>query len=101
MPKVLEADCHPSALPHLSALHGDLQDEGQATVVKVLIQGDEGTVHATLQQIVAVLLQADGLYPVYHPVVGPHQNVCAAAHTHGKASCSVLSHNSSSYPPYV
>lgn len=41
---------------HLCVLHGNLQDEGQAAEVECLIQGNEGTVYATLQKVIAVLL---------------------------------------------
>lgn len=35
-------------LVYLSVLGGDLEEQSQAAVVKVVIQGDQSTVHAAL-----------------------------------------------------
>lgn len=61
---------------YLRVLHGDLQDERQAAVVKGLVQSHERSMHAALQQVAAVLPQTDGHHPVDHLLVGPHKHVC-------------------------
>lgn len=77
---------------YLGVLGGDLQHKSQAVVVKVLIEGQQGPVHATLHQVVPILAQPDGLDPVNDLIIGPHQHICTTArawfratshHTHG------------------
>ena len=63
-------------LRYLSVLIGDLEEQGQAGEVKVVVQSDQGPVHAALQQDVGVVPQADALHPADHSLVAPHQHVC-------------------------
>lgn len=71
---------------YLGVLGGDLQHKGQAVVVEVLIQSQQGPVHAALHQVVPVLAQPDGLDPVNHLVVGPHQHICTTARARLRAT---------------
>ena len=61
---------------YLSVLVGDLEEQCQAAVVEVVVQGDQGAVHAALQEDVGVVPQADALHPADDPLVAPHQHVC-------------------------
>lgn len=60
---------------HLCVLHRNLQDECEAAVVEGLVQSDERSMNAALQQVATVLPQTDGLDPVDHLLIGPHQHV--------------------------
>lgn len=60
---------------HLGVLCGDLQDQGQRVVVEVLVQGQQGTVHAALLQVPCVVPEPDGLDPVDHLLIGPDQHI--------------------------
>ena len=62
---------------YLSVLGGDLEEESQAAVVEVVIQGDESSVHAALQQDVGIVPQAYALHPADDALVAPHQHICA------------------------
>lgn len=64
-----------SPAAHLGVLRGDLQQQGQRAVVKVLVQGQQAAVHPALQQVSGVVPETDGLDPVHHLVVGPDQHV--------------------------
>lgn len=63
---------------HLGVLCGDLEDQGQRVVVKVLVQGQQGPVHTTLLQVSCVIPQPDGLDPVNHLVIGPDEHIWRA-----------------------
>lgn len=60
---------------HLCALHRDLQDECETTVVEGLVQSDERSMDSALQQVAAILPQTNGQDPVDHLLVGPHQHI--------------------------
>lgn len=45
-------------------------------MVEILIQGQEGAVHAALTQVTRVVAQPDGLDPVNHLLIGPDQQIC-------------------------
>lgn len=60
---------------HLGVLRGDLEDQGQRVVVKVLVQGQQGPVHAAFLQVSCVIPQPDGLDPVNHLVIGPDEHI--------------------------
>lgn len=60
---------------HLGILRGDLEDQGQRVVVKVLVQGQQGPVHAALLQVSCIIPQPNGLDPVNHLVVGPDEHI--------------------------
>lgn len=61
---------------YLSVLGGDLEEQCQAAVVEVVVEGDQSSVHAALQKDVGVVPQADALHPADDPLVAPHQHVC-------------------------
>lgn len=61
---------------YLSVLRGDLEEQRQTAVVEVVVQGDQGAVHAALQEDVGVVPQAYALDPPDDPLVAPHQHIC-------------------------
>lgn len=61
---------------YLSVLCGDLEEQCQAAVVKVVIQGNQSSMHTAFQQDVGVVPQAYALHPADDPLITPHQNVC-------------------------
>ena len=67
---------------YLSVLRGDLEEQRQTAVVKVVVQGHQGAVHAALQQDVGVVPQADALHPADDPLVAPRQHVCGGPGPH-------------------
>lgn len=62
--------------PYLRVLRRDLQDERQAVVVEVFVEGQQRPVHPALNEVVRVLAKPDGLDPVDDLVIGPHQHIC-------------------------
>lgn len=76
--------------PYLRVLRGDLQDERQAVVVEVFVEGQQRPVHPALNEVVRVLAKPDGLDPVDDLVVGPHQHVCKRARPCPRAAQTVL-----------
>lgn len=63
---------------HLGVLRGDLEEQGQRVMVEVLVQGQQGTMHAALVQASCVLPKPNRLDPVDHLVVGPDQHIWRA-----------------------
>lgn len=63
-------------MAYLSVLVGDLEEQRQTAVVEVVVQGDQSSVNAALQQDVGVVPQAYALHPADDPLVTPHQYVC-------------------------
>lgn len=68
---------------HLRVLRGDLQGQGQRAVVEVLVQGQQGAVHAAPMQVCRVVPEPDGLDPLHHLVVGPDQHVWGGQRAEG------------------
>ena len=68
---------------HLGVLCGNLENQGQRVVVKVLIQGQQGTMHTALLQISCIIPEPNGLDPVNHLVVGPDQHIWRAGQENG------------------
>lgn len=69
-------------LQYLSVLGGDLEEECQAAVVKVVIQGNKGSMHAAFQQDVGIVSQAYALHPADDALITPHQYICTDEHEH-------------------
>lgn len=69
---------------NLGVLRGDLEDQGQSVVVKVLIQSQQGTMHATLMQVPRIVPKPNRLDPVNHLVIGPDQHIWRAGEEKGQ-----------------
>lgn len=60
---------------YLCVLIGYLQEQGEVSVIEGVVQGEQGTVHTALSQIICILLQADGLHPAHHTLVWPNHHI--------------------------
>ena len=60
---------------HLNVGGRNLEGESDGVVSKGVIEGDDSSVNSRLQEVAAVLLQADPLHPPNHSLVAPHQHV--------------------------